>query len=132
MKRKRLLILCLIYSMAFMFGCATTGQQSTPEDVKVKGYYTSLLVAAETYDVTMTGLRIGLDRGILSPEDIAKVLPYAGIYYDAYQAGSVALYSYALILTADAENKLLAALSQITVALSEFTKIAQPYIERGM
>lgn len=128
MKRKLAMVVVLAMVLA---GCATTGQ-STPQDVKVKGYYTSLLVAAETYNVTMTGLRLGLDRGLLTQADIAKVLPYAGIYYDAYQAGSVALYSYALVLTADAESKFLVALSQVTVALTELTKIAQPYLAKGM
>ena len=128
MQRKRTSLVLIFVLVALMAGCATT--PSTPADVKVKGYYTSMLVASETYNVTMQGLRMGIDKGLLTQADIAKVMPYATAYYNAYQAGSVALYSYALVLTSDSENKLLTALNQITSTLTELSRIAQPYLER--
>lgn len=128
MIRKLYTAFIFIFIVLALVACATTGK-STPEDIRTNAYK-ALVVAAESYELTMVSFGVLAGKGIVKAEDIEKAKKYGRIYYDAYRAASIALYAYASVSNTDNEVRLSTMLQEMNVALVRLLEITQPYLER--
>jgi hypothetical protein len=112
-------ILIIMFMLMFFMACATFQTNA----------YKTLTITADTYE-TMYPQFVKLhDNKIVSDIDFAKGKDLAQKYHDAWHTAQVALQTYATV--GGSQDKVTAALSQVSNCLSAFVAYVQPYLTKG-